>query len=206
MAHHLFVQGPLGAGKTFLMSLVAHHWKEKVEKNGGEIKLFSNYGLLDSMPMNHYTDWYEVAEAQGSICCWDEAQMAFSNRKWSNFGSTIATEVLMFTRKMMSVQIYCSPSINNVDSRIRQIVEVLITVRKIGDSGFSLHFRDYQTGEFMHKQFIPMWKAKKIFKMGLYDSYNMVQNFPLPSTEKQATEFFHKLEEIHNKARGKIAI
>lgn len=109
----------------------------------------------------------------------------------------------MFTRKMQSVQIYCSPSIKNVDSRIRDIVEVLVNVRKIGDKGFSLHFVDYQTGEFMHKQFIPMFKAKKIFKLGLYDSFNMVQSFPLPATEKEGDKFFRTLEEIHNKARGK---
>jgi hypothetical protein len=155
--------------------------------------------------MTHYTDWYKVAEAQGSIVCWDEAQMAFSNRKWSKFGNSLATEVLMMVRKMMSVQIYCSPSIKNVDSRIRDVVEILVNVRNIG-SGFTLMFTDYQTGEYMHKQFIPKWKAEKIFKLALYDSYNMVQPFPLPSTEKQGEEFFQKLEEIHDKARGKIAI
>lgn len=207
MAHHFFIQGPLGAGKTFLMSLLAHHWKERTERQGGQVQLFSNYGLLDSYPMSHYTDWYKVAEAQGSIVCWDESQMAFSNRRWSKHGSTIATEVLMFTRKMQSVQMYCSPSIRNVDSRIRDIVEVLVNVRKIGDKGFSLHFTDYQTGFPMPNstQFIPMWKAKKIFKLGLYDSFNMVQGFPLPGTEKQSDEFFQKLEEIHDRARGKIA-
>ena len=206
MAHHFFIQGPLGAGKTFIMSVLANHWKERVIRQGGDIKLFSNYGLKDSFPMTHYTNWYEVAAAQGSICCWDEAQMAFSNRKWSKYGSTLATEVMMYTRKMQSVQMYCSPSINNVDSRIRQIVEVLINVRKIGDKGFSLHFTDWQTGEFMHKQFIPMFKAKQIFKLNLYDTFNMVQGFPLPDTEKQGEAFFEKLEQIHNTARGKIAI
>lgn len=207
MAHHFFIQGPLGAGKTFLMSLLATYWKERTEQKGGTVKLFSNYGLADSYPVSHYTDWYEIAEAQGSIVCWDEAQMAFSNRKWSKYGATLATEVLMFTRKMQSVQMYCSPSIKNVDSRIRDIVEILVDVRKIGDKGFSLTFRDYQQGGmFMHSQFIPMFKANKIFKLNLYDSFNMVQGFPLPSTEKQGEEFFHKLEEIHNKARGKITV
>lgn len=204
MAHHIFIQGALGSGKTFMMSLFAHYWKEKTERNGGRVALFSNYELANSYPMTQYTDWYKVAGSQGSIICWDEAQMAFSNRKWSKYGSTVATEVLMFTRKMQSVQIYCSPSINNVDSRIRQIVEILITVKKIGDRGFQLHFRDYQTGEFMHTQFIPMWKAKKIFKLQLYDTFNMVQSFPLPATEREGKEFFEKLDEIHNKARGKI--
>lgn len=201
MAQHFFVQGPLGSGKTFTMSLLAHHWREKVRQRGGDVKLFSNYGLKDSHAMDHYTDWYEVANAQGSICCWDEAQMAFSNRRWSKFGQGIATEIMMYTRKMQSVQIYCSPSIMNVDSRIRQIVEVLVDVRKIGDKGFKLRFTDFQTGEFMHTQFLPMWKAKRIFKLNLYDTYQMVQGFPLPATEREGTEFFKKLEEVHNEAR-----
>ena len=204
MAHHFFIQGPLGSGKTFLMSLLAHHWKNKAEAQGGDIRLFSNYHLAEAEQMASYEDWYEVAEAQGSIVCWDEAQMAFSNRKWSKYGQGVATEIMMYTRKMKSVQIYCSPSIRNVDSRIRQIVEVLIDVRKIGKKGFSIRFTDYQTGEFMHQQFLPMFKAKKIFKLDLYDTYQMVSGFPLPGTERQGNEFFDHLEMIHNKARGKV--
>lgn len=201
MAHHFFIQGPLGSGKTFLMSLLAHHWRNKTLANGADIKLFSNYHLLDAEQMDHYEDWYKVAEAQGSIVCWDEAQMAFSNRKWSKYGQGVATEIMMYTRKMKSVQIYCSPSINNVDSRIRQIVEVLVDVRKIGKKGFKIRFTDYQTGEFMHQQFLPMFKAKKIFKLNLYDTYQMVSGFPLPGTERQGNEFFDELEMIHDKAR-----
>lgn len=199
----MFIQGGLGAGKTFLMSLLAHHWKQKTERNGGKVDLFSNYELLDSYPMSHYTDWYKVAEAQGSIICWDEAQMAFSNRKWSKYGATLATEVLMFTRKMQSIQIYCSPSIRNVDSRIRDIVEILVTTRNIPGKGFQLHFMDYQTGQFMHTQFIPMWKAKKIMKLNLYDTFNMVTNFPLPGTEREGNDFFETLHDIHDRSRGK---
>lgn len=206
MAHHFFIQGQLGAGKTLVMSILAHHWAEKVRQKGGNIQLFSNYGLKDSYPMTHFTDWYKVAEAQGSICCWDESQMCFSNRRWSNYGSIIATELMFYTRKMQSVQIYCSPSIYNVDSRIRQIVEVLITVKRIGNHGFSLHFVDYQTNEFMHKQFIPMSKAKKFFKLKLYDTFSMVQGFPLPKTETQGKEFFEKLEQIHDISRRKKAV
>src|SRR5690554_1219795 len=107
MAQHFFVQGPLGAGKTFVMSLLAHHWRQRVMQLGGDIKLFSNYGLKDSYPMDHYTDWYDVAAAQGSICCWDEAQMAFDSRQWSRTGAIYATHLMMYTRKMKSVQMYC---------------------------------------------------------------------------------------------------
>jgi hypothetical protein len=203
MAHHFVIQGHLGGGKTFLASILAHWWKIKTERAGGKVDLYSNYELLDSFPMSHYTDWYKVAESQGSICVWDEAYLAFSNRKWSRYGQGIATDVLMLTRKMKSVQLYCTPSIRFVDSRIRDICEVLITARKIGDQGFSYHFVDYQTGEFMMKQFLPMWKAKKIMACNLYDTDTMVQYFPVPSTEKEGEKFFEKLEEIHDKYRGK---
>lgn len=201
MAHHFFIQGRLGSGKTFLMSLLAHHWKQKAEAAGADIALFSNYHLAEAKQMDQYQDWYKVAEAQGSIVCWDEAQMAFSNRKWNKYGQGVATEIMMYTRKMKSVQIYCSPSIKNVDSRIRQIVEVLIDVRKIGDKGFTIRFTDYQTGEFMHQQFLPMFKAKRIFKLKLYDTYQMVGGFPLPETEIKGNKFFEELERIHNDAR-----
>lgn len=206
MAHHFFIQGSLGAGKTLIASTLAHYWKMKVESQGGRIQLFSNYDLEDAMPMTHYTDWFKVAEAQGSICVWDEAYLAFSNRKWSKYGQSVLTDVMMMTRKMKSVQIYCSPSINFVDSRVRQIVEVLITARQIGDKGFQYYFQDYQTKEFMHKQFLPMFKAKKIMKLNLYDTENMVQYFPIPETEREGNEFFARLEEIHNIARGKIRV
>ncbi|MEM5666459.1 zonular occludens toxin domain-containing protein [Bacillus toyonensis] len=202
MAFHIFIQAPLRQGKTLLMSVLAHYWKMRVEQMGGEIQLFSNYQLLDSKPMDHYTDWYEVAEAQGSICCWDEAHMAFSNRKWSKHGQSIATEVMIYTGKMRSVQMYCSPNISNVDSRIRQIVEVLVDVRKT-PKGFHIRFTDYQEGTVLNKAFLPMSRAKKIFDLELYDTHQMVKGFPLPSTEKASDEFFEKLEMIHDRARGK---
>lgn len=206
MAHHFVIQGPLGAGKTFLMSLLAHYWKMKAEARGATIKLFSNYHLEEAQQMTDYTDWYDVAEAQGSIVCWDEAHTAFSSRRWSKYGQGIATDVMMYTRKMKSVQIYCTPSISNLDSRIRQIVEVLVDVRKIGEKGFTVRFTDYQTGQFMHQQFLSMHKAKKVFKLDLYDTYQMVSGFPLPTTEREGVKFFQELEHFHDESRKKKKI
>lgn len=211
MAQHIFIQGSLGAGKTLTMTLLAHYWRLRVRKKGGDIKLFSNYELADSHPMLNYKDWYEVAKAQGSICCWDEAQMAFDSRQALRSSAVYATQLMMFTRKMKSVQMYCSPSILNVDSRLRQVVEVLINVRQ-GRNGRYLDFHDYQAkqygayGKFLHTQFLPEWKKNNIFKLELFDSFNMVQGFPLPNTERQAKDFFTKLEEIHDEYRGKKTV
>ena len=201
MAQFFFFEGPLGSGKTFLMSVLAHNWQAKSFNRGGNIRLFSNYGLKESHEMNHYKDWYEVADAQGSICCFDEAQTSFDARQWGKTGNTYATHLLMYARKMKAIQMFCSPSINNVDSRLRQIVEVLVSCRRIGEKGFSYTFWDYQTKTFMHKNFLPMWKARMLMKLNLYDTYAMVQGFPLPNTDREAMTFFTELEKVHNEAR-----
>ncbi|GEL76572.1 zonular occludens toxin domain-containing protein [Tenuibacillus multivorans] len=212
MAYHIFIEGGLGAGKTLMMSTLAHHWRYKVRQAGGDIALFSNYDLKDSSNMLNYQDWYDVAKAQGSICCWDEAQMAFDSRQALKSKSVYATQLLMYVRKMKSIQIYCSPSINNIDSRIRQVVEVLVSVSKRGNRGIVLNFFDYQSkqfganGKFLHSQIIPRWKLEQIYKQNLYDTHNMVQGFPLPNTQRQADDFFEKLEDIHNAARGKVKL
>lgn len=212
MAYHIFIEGGLGAGKTLLMSTLAHHWRHKVRQMGGDIQLFSNYELKDSYDMIHYEDWYEVAKAQGSICCWDEAQMVFDSRQSLKSTSIYATQLLMYMRKIKSIQLYASPSINNVDSRIRQLVEVLISVSKQGNKGILVNFFDYQdkkfgsNGRFLHSQFVPQSTLNRIYKANYYDTYNMVQGFPLPKTDRQAKEFFEKLEYIHDLARGKLKV
>lgn len=205
MPYHICIEGGLGAGKTFNMSLLAHWWKEQVELQGGTIQLFSNYHLKDSLPMDSYRDWYKVAEAQGSICCWDESHIAFSNRRWSTYQASISTEVLMYMRKMQSVQIYATPSIMFLDSRIRVLIEVKVTV-KHSKAGFTLNFYDNQTNEFLRKSFISKAKAERVFKLDLYDTNEFVRGFPLPANEKQATEFWDELQSIHNKSRRKFII
>jgi len=199
--HHILFQGGLGAGKTFAMSLFATWLKEQATLAGAKVELFSNYDLKDSTTMLDYTDWYKVAEADTSIICWDEAQVVFNNRAWSKFGQGIATEVAMYTRKLRSIQIYATPNVGNVDSRIRDIIEVVVTMRK-DNAGYHFYFTDFTTKEFLRKAFIPIWKAKRIYKLGLYDTYAFVRGFPLPNNERQADEFWDKLDSIHNKKMG----
>lgn len=205
MPYHICIEGGLGAGKTFNMSLLAHWWKEQVESQGGRIQLFSNYELLDSFPIDSYKDWYKVAAVQGSICCWDESHVAFSNRKWSTFQSGISTEVLMYMRKMQSVQIYATPSMQFLDSRIRTLIEIRVHVRHV-KGGFVLNFYDNHTNEFLRKAFISEGKARKVYKLNLYDTNAFVRGFPLPGNERQAEEFWEELARIHDESRGKIKI
>lgn len=199
--HHMLIQGGLGAGKTLIMSLLAHWWREQAMLQGANVELFSNYDLKDSTTMIDYTDWYKVAEADASIICWDEAQVNFNSRAWSKFGNTIATEIAMYGRKLRCIQLYATPNVGNVDSRIRDIIEVVVTMRK-DNKGYHLFFMDFQTKEFLRKAFIPKWKAERVYKLNLYDTYSFVRGVPLPNNEKQAMEFWDTLETIHRKKMG----
>ncbi|WP_332651610.1 zonular occludens toxin domain-containing protein [Lysinibacillus sp. 54212] len=197
MAHHIFFEGGLGSGKTFFMTALANLWRDQTNRMGGNVQLFSNYGARGSHPMDDFEAWYEVANAWESIVMWDEAQMAFNNRNWSSTAAQIATEVMFYTRKMQSIQMYASPSIANVDSRIRQIVEVLFHCRKVGNKGFEALIFDYQTKRFLRRVFMPMSTAKRLFKLNLYDTYSMVRGFPLPQNKKEIEEFWDTVFDIH---------
>lgn len=203
MAHHILLEGGLGAGKTFGMVLLSWYIKLQTEKRGAYIQLFSNFEAKDSIEIMRYQDWYKIAQAQGSICMWDEAHITFNNRAWAGKGSTVITDTMMYTRKMQSLQMYATPSINNVDSRLRQIIEIKITMRK-EPRGFRFYFVDYQTGEHLRTVYISMQQAKKIFALQLYDTFSFVRRFPVPTTDKTIKEFFDRLEEIHDENRYKM--
>ncbi len=87
-----------------------------------------------------------------------------------------------------------------------------MTVTKRGKKGIVLNFFDYQAkqfgsnGKFLHSQFVPNYKLQQIYKANLYDTHNMVQGFPLPNTERKASEFFEELERIHNESRKVVAL
>lgn len=200
MAHHIIFDGPLGSGKTLAMSIFAHNFRARAKAlYGHDIQLFSNYELAESAPLNEYHDWYGVAEAHGSICCWDEAHMSLSNRKWSGYGQGIATEVMMYVRKMRSVQMYATQNIAMVDTRIRAVMEIHVRCRKNGKRGFIYDIYDYQAGFKIKTLHLPMSVAKRIFKLNLYDTYAMVRSMPLPKNEREGTKFWDTLEEIHDK-------
>lgn len=204
MAHHIVFDGPLGSGKTLAMSIFAHHFRAvAMARYGHDIKLFSNYGLAESAPLDVYEDWYGVAEAHGSICCWDEAHMSLSNRKWSAYGNGIATEVMMYVRKMRAVQMYATQNIQMIDTRIRDVMELHIRCRKVGKRGFSYDIYDHQAGYKIKTLYLPMRVAKEIFKLDLYDTYAMVRTMPLPKNEREGNKFWDTLEAIHDRvSRG----
>lgn len=206
MPHLIGIVGPLGAGKTTLASFWPWIIKQAVEMRGGHLKLFANYELYGAEQMLVKEDWYKVAEAHGSICVWDEAHRHFDSRKFNQFEQIFATDLLTLVRKMAAIQVFATPSINRLDTRIREILEVLIVIRKSG-TGTHYDFYDYQAdfagryGKYLRSLFLPHKKMRQIHALNLFDSHVFPSKFPLPKNEREAAEFMKQLEIHHDIGR-----
>lgn len=210
--HLMGITGNLGAGKTTLASILAWYFKGKVEAAAGQLELFANYDLDGAYRMQKKEDWFRVADAQGSLCIWDEAHRTFDSRRFSKFENIFATDLLTFVRKMAAIQCFVTPSIFRLDTRIREMLEVLIFVRQAGKKGISIDYYDFQAdfggrlGKYLHSNFIPGYKIQQIHKLNLFDSYSFVSGFPMPNNERSALEFMDKLEERHIQARKRLGL
>lgn len=213
MAHFIGIQGLLGAGKTTTASMMAWLYKNKAEARGGDVQLFSNFGLRGAKEMSHYERWYEVAEVHGSVVIWDEGQTQFDSRDFSSGDRIFSTQLLNYCRKMNSVQIIVAPNFSNIDKRIRQLTEVLINVVKVGNKGMRLEYFDFQAGngessygKFLHSRFLPASKVKQIHSLNLFDTYRMVRGFPMPTTEREKKKFWELIDENHDAALIRLGL
>lgn len=210
MPHIIGIMGNLGAGKTTVASMMAWLYKNSIEDKGGAVKLFANYELYGAERMKVAEDWFKVAAAHGSICVWDEAHRSFDSRKSLKFENTLATDILTFARKMASIQIFATPSIKRLDTRIREMLEILIHVRPMGNKGIKLDYYDFQAdsygpmGQFLHTRFLNGYTVSRIHRLNLFDSHSFVSGFPLPKTERAAEKFMDELEKTHDFARRQL--
>lgn len=201
MPHFVGVQGSIGAGKTLNACVMAHYWHQLT---GGTAHLFSNFEMRGSTLFDSYERWYEVADALGSVIVWDEAQSQFDRRQWNR--NTVESQILNMTRKLRAVHIFITPVITTLDSRILDLIEVLIQVRKVENVGIWLDFYEYQDkrfgayGRHIKTKFMPWRTVKQIFKLQLYDTYQMVYPFSVPKTEREQNKFLQTLQDHHRLA------
>jgi hypothetical protein len=50
-----------------------------------------------------------------------------------------------------------------------------------------------------------MWKAKKIMRLGIYNTYEMVSAIEFPNTEAAFTKFIQEMTEINDNANATLA-
>ncbi len=199
-------QGNLGEGKTSAMSILAHYYRSKMRN---KIELFSNYGLLGSHELKHYSDFYEVARCHGSIVAIDEAQTSLDSRLFAKGNNIYLTQFMFYLRKLGCSWFLSSPSIANLDSRVRSLTNILVDCHK-SPAGFTYHIYDYQAqnygpfGKLLRRKFLPMERAKMIFATGVYDTYKILRSIPFPGNEREFDNFLKHIIEIHEEAILKI--
>lgn len=198
-------EGNLGDGKTFGMSIIAHYYAAKMARRHNAIEIFSNYGLKQSEQLESYKDFYNVAQADGSIICMDEAHTSLDSRLFQKGSNIYLTQLFFYFRKLRASVFLTTPNMKNIDSRIRLLTNILVRCIKYPD-GFSYTIWDYQGGRLLSRRFLPMAKAKQIFAMGLYDTNKMLTSIEFPGNERAFKEFLEKLiginEDYNSKKNG----
>lgn len=193
-------EGNLGQGKTSAMSIFAHWYRKQAMRRGLEVTLFANYDLAESKPLKSYETFYEVAECESSICVVDEAHTSFDSRMFSKGYAVYFTQFVMYFRKLRTCLFVATPTIENIDTRIRQLTSILVHCTKL-KNGFKYHIFDYQSMKLISTKFLPMQNATNVFAAGLYNTEQMVRSITFPGTDKEYDQFLTKIIQISDQRK-----
>jgi hypothetical protein len=181
--------GTLGAGKTLGMTLFSHYY---ADRTGATI--YSNYNGGHKQ-IEDYRFLLDVAKQHSSIIQIDEAQVSFDSRFFARKGQVYMTQLLFYLRKLRSTMMLSSPSIANIDSRVRQITNIYVFCEnKRGNFNYTLF--DFQSGKQLRKYAIPHKKAYD-FVSAKYDTSNIVQPFEFPTDDNLFHSFLQEVKETN---------
>lgn len=193
-------QGQLGEGKTFGMSVLAWHFVAKARRSGIKADLYANFDLQGAKPLTSYRDFYDVARSEASICLLDEAHVNLDARLFHRGINIYMTQFFFYLRKLSASLFMTTPHIRNLDSRMRQLTNILVDCHKI-TGGFLYEIFDYQSERLLRRKFLPIHVAKQIFATGMYDSHAIIRAVEFPSNERAFDRFLDQIIEIREGLR-----
>lgn len=182
-------EGFLGAGKTLGACIYAKYYQEK-----SGCALYSNCGLLGAKPFTSLDDFKLIAQEESSILVLDEAHMDLDARSFSSNHVKFFTQLSYYLRKLRCTLIITSPSFGDLDTRIRNITNVLAFVSK--DSNyFRYELWDVQSNRFIKRMRIRKENAFKI-SASLFDTNSMVTPVQMPKNKDDFKDFLDELKYI----------
>ncbi len=188
-------QGQLGEGKTFGMSVLAWHFVAKARRRGIKADLYANFDLLGAKPLTSYRDFYDVARSEASICLLDEAHVNLDARLFHRGINIYMTQFFFYLRKLSASLFMTTPHIRNLDSRMRQLTNILVDCHKV-TGGFLYEIYDYQSERLLRRKFLPLYVAEQLFAAGLYDSRAIIRAVEFPGNERAFDRFLAQIIEI----------
>lgn len=189
--------GNLGEGKTFGMSVLAHYFAAKAKRAGVPVQLFANFGLKGARPLFHYQHFYDVARARASICLLDEAHVNLDARLFHKGTNIYMTQFFFYLRKLGASLFMTTPHIRNLDSRMRQLANILVDCHRVA-GGFRYDIYDFQAERLLRRRFLPRYKAQELFEYGMYDTHAIIRAVQFPGTEREFDKFLTKIVEIRD--------
>jgi hypothetical protein len=183
----VIIDGYLGAGKTLAMTILAQFFKEL-----SGCATYSNYGVNGAFPFSHYKDFLHVAVQSSSIIMLDEAHSDLDSRNFNTNAVKFFTHLVFYFRKLRTTMFLATPSIENLDSRVRSICNLYCHVTKTKDH-FIYELYDMQSMRYLKRYKIARESAYLLASQ-LYDTYNMVLPVEFPSERNEFNSFVKELK------------
>lgn len=182
-------EGYLGSGKTLGAAIYSKHFSQL-----SGCALYSNCGMLGSKPFTCLDDFKHIAREQSSILLLDEAHMDLDARSFSSNHVKFFTQVSYYLRKLRCTLIITTPSFSDLDTRIRNITNILAFVSKDAKY-FRYELWDVQSRK--HKKDMKI-KKENAFMVAetLFDTNSMVTPIDIPKNKDDFKEFLEELKHI----------
>lgn len=195
----MIIDGYLGAGKTLGMTLLSLFFQKMLEtetKNYSTCTLYSNCGITGSKEFDNYKQFVDVAMQPSSIIALDEAHNDLDSRNFNTNSVKFFTHLVFYLRKIRSTLILATPSIDNLDSRVRAIANIYCMVSK-DKKNFYYDMYDMQRLRHLKRYKIPKEIAFQAAALA-YDTYNMVLPVEFPQERKEFLQFISELKQVNH--------
>lgn len=177
----------MGNGKTLGMSIVAKDWQQR-----SGATLYSNYGLEGSKPFTSFEDFMDVAIQPSSIVCLDEIHNDIDARDFNTNAVKYFSHIVFYLRKMRCILMMTSPLFENIETRVRNVTNVVVPVSK-DQHYFYYPFYDAYSMKFLKEKKILKSRAE-LAASAIFDTYSMVTPLEYPSSRDTFKELITNLK------------